>query len=207
MIRCPQTQHFSAVCWKPEYWKKWKQNISTQLHSYLCIQRFTMSLQCMHHFFFRISHVFRRDNMNSCLYLCIWRMGRYWSECWYFPIVHNYLCNLLPLPCYMYIYIIVFGHNSSTKTSMFANSRHLMHKMCSNSSHVQLLIELIGINWNVSDMGRLETGMWPTKSINLRTQQQLLCNNYLLSDAIKLSPEQVTPGKNSTPIVVHSPTV
>lgn len=51
MIRCPQTQHFSAVCWKPEYWKKWKQNISTQLHSYLCIQRFTMSLQCMHHFF------------------------------------------------------------------------------------------------------------------------------------------------------------
>lgn len=145
MIRWPQTQHFSAVCWKPEYWKKWKQNISTQLHSYLCIQRLTMSLQCMHHFFFRISHVFRRDNMNSCLDLCIWRMGRYLSECWYFPIVHNYLCNLLPLPCYMYIYIVVFGHNSSTKTSMFANSRHLMHKMCSNSSHVQLLIELIGM--------------------------------------------------------------
>lgn len=106
----------------------------------------TYNVLTMHaSFFFRISHVFRRDNMNSCLDLCIWRMGRYWSECWYFPIVHNYLCNLLPLLCYMYIYIIVFGHNSSTKTSMFANSRHLMHKMCSNSSHVQLLIELIGM--------------------------------------------------------------
>lgn len=119
----------------------------TSAHSYTatCVYR---DLQCPYNaciIFFRISHVFRRDNMNSCLYLCIWRMGRYWSECWYFPIVHNYLCNLLPLPCYMYIYIIVFGHNSSTKTSMFANSRHLMHKMCSNSSHVQLLIELIGM--------------------------------------------------------------
>lgn len=105
-------------------------------HTATCVYR---DLQCPYNaciIFFRISHVFRRDNMNSCLYLCIWRMGRYWSECWYFPIVHNYLCNLLPLPCYMYIYIIVFGHNSSTKTSMFANSRHLMHKMCSNSSHV-----------------------------------------------------------------------
>lgn len=57
----------------------------------------TYNVLTMHaSFFFRISHVFRRDNMNSCLYLCIWRMGRYWSECWYFPIVH---ISVICYPC------------------------------------------------------------------------------------------------------------
>lgn len=36
----------------------------------------TYNVLTMHaSFFFRISHVFRRDNMNSCLDLCIWRIG------------------------------------------------------------------------------------------------------------------------------------
>lgn len=57
----------------------------------------TYNVLTMHaSFFFRISHVFRRDNMNSCLDLCIWRMGRYWSECWYFPIVH---ISVICYPC------------------------------------------------------------------------------------------------------------
>lgn len=57
----------------------------------------TYNVLTMHaSFFFRTSHVFRRDNMNSCLYLCIWRMGRYWSECWYFPIVH---ISVICYPC------------------------------------------------------------------------------------------------------------
>lgn len=96
-------------------------------------------------FFFRIFYVFRRDNMNLCLYLCIWRMGRYWSECWYFFIVYNYFCNLLFLFCYMYIYIIVFGYNLLIKILMFVNFRYLMYKMCFNLLYVQLLIELIGM--------------------------------------------------------------
>lgn len=70
----------------------------TSAHSYTatCVYR---DLQCPYNaciIFFRISHVFRRDNMNSCLYLCIWRMGRYWSECWYFPIVH---ISVICYPC------------------------------------------------------------------------------------------------------------
>lgn len=108
----------------------------TSTHSYTVttsLYRDWMSLRCMHHFFFLeitcilrlFWYIFRGDKM---IHICVstgW--GGIEVRAGFFSVVH--IC---------YLYIIVFGYNSSRKTSMFANSRHLMHKMCSNSSHVQL---------------------------------------------------------------------
>lgn len=92
----------------------------TSAHSYTatCVYR---DLQCPYNaciIFFRISHVFRRDNMNSCLYLCIWRMGRYWSECWYFPLY--IIISVICYPCLA----------TCTYTSLFLVINHQQKHQC-----------------------------------------------------------------------------
>lgn len=83
---------------------------------------FFLEITCILRLFW---YIFRGDKM---IHICVstgW--GGIEVRAGFFSVVH--IC---------YLYLIVFGYNSSTKTSMFANSRHLMQKMCSNSSHVQL---------------------------------------------------------------------
>lgn len=76
----------------------------------------TYNVLTMHaSFFFRISHVFRRDNMNSCLDLCIWRIG---VSAGIFPLY--IIISVICYPCFA----------TCTYTSLFLVIIHQQKHQC-----------------------------------------------------------------------------